>query len=254
MVKSGAVHNSRKYNECLARTKRTLQPDLQEPVDNKGNKITGCIKKKNQLVWKNNYQVGQQVDIEPNSGARVDLIQTKMKSSIFDSLRNMMNSQSNENDCNEEPRGYLLVYPNTLKADTSPQDISRRALSNLENINPAAGAPSGAQSMFAQRPVGPFNDARHYKQRADFQSKISCVPNSQTLQCEANQRNKKRAKSSINLRYGGAHVSSADNTLNLQSTLSNVKKSMNQTIELAGGDFKQDKSNEMWEHGRKKTN
>ena len=29
---------------------------------------------------------------------------------------------------------------------------------------------------------------------------------------------------------------------------------MNQTIELAGGDYKQDKSFELWEHGRKKSN
>ena len=61
MVKGGAAHKSRRQNECLAKTKRILIPDLQDEVDCKGNKITGCIKKLCTQVWKNNYQIGEPV-------------------------------------------------------------------------------------------------------------------------------------------------------------------------------------------------
>ena len=80
----------------------------------------------------------------------------------------------------DQAGNYLIVYPNILKADAS-QDAQRRALTNLELLHPAAGVGSTNSAGLAQMPMAPFNDARSYKQRADFQSKVSCVPNSLTL-------------------------------------------------------------------------
>ena len=45
LIKGSAYHQSRKQNENLHRTKRMLEPNLQEEIDVLGNKITGCAKK-----------------------------------------------------------------------------------------------------------------------------------------------------------------------------------------------------------------
>lgn len=45
LIKTDAISKKRYQNENLKRTKRILQPELQEPVDVLNNKITGCSKK-----------------------------------------------------------------------------------------------------------------------------------------------------------------------------------------------------------------
>tara|TARA_B110000305_G_C18921207_1_gene395219 strand:+ start:244 stop:579 length:336 start_codon:yes stop_codon:yes gene_type:complete len=45
LVNSNAIHSKRQQNENLKKTKRMLEPDLQEEVNVLGNKITGCAKK-----------------------------------------------------------------------------------------------------------------------------------------------------------------------------------------------------------------
>ena len=79
----------------------------------------------------------------------MDLLSVKMKSSIFDSLRMMNERQKNPEAAQEEHDGnYLIVYPNILKADASPH-ASRRALTNLELLHPAAGVGSGPSAGLA---------------------------------------------------------------------------------------------------------
>ena len=45
LIRTDAIAEKRYKNENLKRTKRILQPELQEPVDVLNNKITGCTKK-----------------------------------------------------------------------------------------------------------------------------------------------------------------------------------------------------------------
>ena len=45
LVKGSAIHPSRKQQENLQRTKKVLEPRLQDEVDVMGNTITGCTKK-----------------------------------------------------------------------------------------------------------------------------------------------------------------------------------------------------------------
>lgn len=54
LIKGSAYHQSRKQNENLHRTKRMLEPNLQEEIDVLGNKITGCAKK--EVPTTNNVQ------------------------------------------------------------------------------------------------------------------------------------------------------------------------------------------------------
>ena len=55
LVKSGCAHQSRKVNENVKVTMRTLMPELQPESDPK---ITGCAKKPNERVTSQTYKIG----------------------------------------------------------------------------------------------------------------------------------------------------------------------------------------------------
>ena len=73
----------------------------------------------------------------------------------------------------------MIVYPNTLKADRSLSNNRNYKFNNLylENSDNkiAAGYQSRSKSPVLQ------DDHRSYKIKMDYQSKVSCLPNSLTI-------------------------------------------------------------------------
>lgn len=59
LIRGSAIHPSRKQQDNLKRTRKVLEPQLQDEVDVLGNKITGC-KKKVLNKGGQTFQIGQQ--------------------------------------------------------------------------------------------------------------------------------------------------------------------------------------------------
>lgn len=195
LVRGSAIHPSRKQHENLKRTKKVLEPQLQDEVDVLGNKITGCKKK----VLNNGgqtFQIGHQYEQTKNSGPRTELIKKHLKSRIFDNLERF-----------HEPSGevdqVVCVHPNVLYS------IGKKASVASRLHGQTLGAPEAA-GMSTQKERAMPEDARGMKIRMDYQSKVNCMPNSLTLQYEAD---KKRSKSSVNI-LKSAQLEHAANILN----------------------------------------
>lgn len=106
----------------------------------------------------------------------------QFKSRIFQNLE-QMNHQPGD-----EVEQVVCVHPNVLYSIGKKAKVAPR----LQGHPGAAGA----AGMSRQNERAFQEDARGMKMRMDYQSKINCIPNSLTLQYEAD---KRRSKSSINI-------------------------------------------------------
>ena len=92
------------------------------------------------------------------------------------------------NQTSDELDPVVCVHPNVLYSIGKKAKVASR-------FQGQAGAQDAA-GMSKQKERAIPEDARGMKMRMDYQSKVNCMPNSLTLQYEAE---KKRSKSSVNI-------------------------------------------------------
>jgi hypothetical protein len=153
LINPKAQSDSRKLNENLKRTKRTLEPHLQEEADT--SKIVGCQKK---LLNNGNqtYKIGQHNGPQPQNENRKELLAQKMKSAIFQTL-------TVEDECSTS----LIVHPQTIKIYDSRVNLDKFYY-------------------------------KQYKLKADYSSKIDCIPGAMNQQVDENVAMGKRRSMSSN--------------------------------------------------------
>lgn len=92
------------------------------------------------------------------------------------------------NEPGDESDQIVCVHPNVLYSIGKKAKMASR-LHGHGGTQEAAGMPKQKERAVPE-------DARAMKMRMDYQSKVNCMPNSLTLQYEAD---KKRSKSSVNI-------------------------------------------------------
>lgn len=93
------------------------------------------------------------------------------------------------NQPSEEADQVVCVHPNVLYSIGKKARVASRLHGQGASANDAAGISKQKERAIPE-------DARGMKMRMDYQSKVNCMPNSLTLQYEADQ---KRSKSSVNI-------------------------------------------------------